>query len=178
VWSAKAHEADYAAASTSTSPQTTLNQNITNIGREWKKFSSSTGWTVFDSIAYFVYDNDSSSFYRLVFTGFGGMMSGKTYFNKELLQNVSVNDVDQNVQLSIYPNPTQGNVTLLVDYPSSDNVEIKIVDLSGKLAYQNILGLSAGINQKVLDINHLTSGVYIMSIRNEKFNTSQKLIIR
>ncbi|MCB9360863.1 MAG: T9SS type A sorting domain-containing protein [Flavobacteriales bacterium] len=178
VWSAKAYEANFAAASTSTTPQTILNQNITNIGREWKKFSSSTGWTVFDSIAYFVYDNDSSSFYRLVFTGFGGMMSGKTYFNKELLQNVSVNDVDQNVQLSIYPNPTQGNVTLLVDYPSSDNVEIKIVDLSGKLAYQNILGLSAGINQKVLDINHLTSGVYIMSIRNEKFNTSQKLIIR
>lgn len=178
VWSAKAYEADYATASTSINPQTSLNQNINNIGREWKKYSSATGWTVFDSIAYFVYDNDSANFYRVVFTGFGGMLSGKSYFNKELLQNVSVNDFEQKVSMSIYPNPTRGNVTLLLDYPSNDNLEINIIDLSGKIVYQNVLSLSAGVNQKLLDINHLTSGLYLMSIKNEKFNTSQKLIVR
>jgi hypothetical protein len=178
VWSAKAHEADYAAASTSTTPQTSLNQNIDNIGREWKKYSSATGWAVYDSIAYFVYDNDSADFYRVVFTGFGGMMSGKTYFTKELLQNVSVNDFEQKIAMSIYPNPTSGNVTLLLDYPSNDNLEINIFDLSGKTVYQNNIGLSIGVNQKLLDINYLTSGIYLLSIKNEKINTSQKLIIR
>ena len=178
VWSAKAHEADYAAASTSTTPQTSLNQNIDNIGREWKKYSSATGWAVYDSIAYFVYDNDSADFYRVVFTGFGGMMSGKTYFTKELLQNVSVNDFEQKIAMSIYPNPTSGNVTLLLDYPSNDNLEINIFHLSGKAVYQNNIGLSTGVNRKLLDINHLTSGIYLLSIKNEKINTSQKLIIR
>jgi hypothetical protein len=178
VWSAKSHETDYAAASTSTTPQTSLNQNINNIGREWKKYSSATGWAVYDSIAYFVYDNDSADFYRVVFTGFGGMMSGKTYFNKELLQNVSVNDFEQKIAMSIYPNPTRGNVTLLLDYPSNDNLEINIFDLSGKRVYQNNIGLSTGVNHKLLDINYLTSGIYLLSIKNEKISTSQKLIIR
>tara|TARA_R110001592_G_scaffold150576_2_gene376606 strand:- start:290 stop:1555 length:1266 start_codon:yes stop_codon:yes gene_type:complete len=178
VWSAKAYEADYVAASTSITPQTTLNQKINNIGREWKKYSSATGWTVFDSIAYFVYDNDSSDFYRIVFTGFGGMLSGKTYFTKELLQNVSVNDIEQKVTMSIYPNPTSGNVTLLLDYPSSDKLKINIFDLSGKAVYQDNIGLSTGVNQELLAINHLTSGIYLLSIKNEKINIAQKLIIR
>jgi hypothetical protein len=178
VWSAKAHEVNYAAASIATNPQTTFNQNINNIGREWKKYSSSTGWVIYDSIAYFIYDNDSSNFYRVVFTGFSGTGSGKTYFNKELLQNVSVNDVEQKVQLSIYPNPTQGNVTLLINYPISNDIEVAIVDLAGKLVYQNIIPLLSGVNQKILDVNHLTSGIYILTIKSEKINTSQKLIIR
>ncbi|MBE7443722.1 MAG: hypothetical protein HS119_14845, partial [Flavobacteriales bacterium] len=94
VWSAKAHEANYAAALISTTPQTAFNQRIDNIGREWKKFSSATGWIVYDSIAYFIYDNDSTQFYRIIFTGFGGLGNGKTYFTKELLTNVGINDIE------------------------------------------------------------------------------------
>lgn len=178
VSSAKAYEADYASASTSFNPQTDFNKNITNIGREWKKYSSSSGWSVYDSIAYFVYDEDSTNFYRLVFTGFGGMGSGKAYFNKELLHNVSVENMDQKMQISFYPNPTRGNVTLLVDYFTNDKIEVEIYDLSGKIVYQDLINLSVGVNQKLLNINHLNKGLYVMYIKNEKFNTSEKLIIR
>lgn len=178
VWSAKSHEADYNAASNALTPQTNLNQNITNIGREWKKYSSATGWTVFDSIAYFVYDNDSVNFYRIVFTGFGGMMSGKTYFNKELLQNVAVNDYEQKVKMSIYPNPSNGNVTMLIDYPQKDELTIEVLNLSGKMVYSETSSLSVGVNQKFLNLNNLSSGIYILNVRNERINASEKLIIR
>lgn len=178
VWTAKAHEADYSSASTSLTPQTTLNQNITNIGREWKKYSSSTGWQIFDSIAYFVYDNDSSHFYRVVFTGFGGMMSGKTYFNKELLQNVGVNSFEEKVTFSLYPNPTtDGNVTLLFNYPNNDEVEIEVIDLSGKIVFRDVKNLVLGLNQKQLNLN-LSKGIYLLNVRNKQFNATQKLLIR
>jgi len=178
VQSAKAHEADFATASTSTTPQTAYNQNIDNIGREWKKYSSASGWTVYDSIAYFVYDNDTSDLYRVVFTGFGGMGNGKAYFNKEILQNVSVNDIENEVKLSIYPNPTKGNVTLLLDYPTNDNIEVEIHNIAGKVVYKNVISLSSGFNQKQLDLRSLTNGLYILNIKNAKFNTAQKLVIR
>lgn len=178
VSSAKAYELDYASASTSLTPQTDFTTNINNIGREWKKYSSATGWLVYDSIAYFVYDEDNTNFYRLVFTGFGGMGTGKSYFNKELLQNVSVDNMEQQMQMSIYPNPTNGNVTLLVDYFTNDNIEVEIYDLSGKMVYQDLINLSVGVNQKMLNINHLSGGLYVLNIKNEKFNTSEKLIVR
>lgn len=178
VWSAKANEIDLSTALTSTTPQTNYNQKINNIGREWKKYSSTTGWAVYDTIAYFVYDNDSTDFYRMVFTDFGGMGTGKTYFNKELLGTVSINEMDFNMNYSIYPNPATDQVTLLLDYPQNESVNVTIYNLSGQQVYQNTLNLTKGVNQKQLQLNNLNQGIYILNINNEKFNNSQKLIIK
>ena len=178
VWSAKANETDYATASTSVTPQTTFNQNINNIGREWKKYKSAIGWTVYDSIAYFIYDNDSTDFYRLVFTGFGGSTTGKAYFNKELLSTVSVGSFEQTMKFSIYPNPATNNVTLLLDYFEKGAMNIEIIDLSGKLVMSKSIQLNNGINKEVLNINQLNSGVYLLNLKSDKLNTTQKLIVR
>jgi hypothetical protein len=178
VWSAKAYEADYATASTSITPQTNFNQNITNIGREWKKYSSSTGWAVYDSIAYFIYDNDSTNFYRIVFTGFGGMGTGKAYFNKEMLQTVSVNSFEQSMNFSMYPNPATNNVTLLLDYFEKATVNIEILDLSGRLVLDKTIQLNKGIHQEQLNISQLNSGVYLLSLKSNKLNITQKLIVK
>lgn len=179
VWSAKANEIDSSTAATSVTPQTTFNQNITNIGREWKKFKSAIGWTVYDSIAYFVYDNDSTDYYRLVFTGFGGSSTGKAYFNTELLATVSIATYDnQAVNFTVYPNPATENITLLMDYFESADMNISIMDLSGKLVYNNSLQLTNGVNQKTINITQLKSGIYILSLKNDQINTTQKLIVR
>ena len=178
VWSAKANEVDYAAAVASVAPKTEFNQRITNIGREWKKYKKATGWTIYDSIAYFVYDNDSTNFYRVVFTDFGGRGNGKAFFNKEMLQTVSVGDYEFKAQLSMYPNPATNRITLLLDYPSTDDVLIEIIDLSGKVVYAETTQLLSGVNQKTIMLNDLNSGVYIITLKNNKFTTAQKLIVR
>lgn len=178
VWSAKAHETDYNTASTSTTPQTAFNQNITNIGREWKKYSSQSGWTVYDSIAYFVYDNDSTDFYRLVFTGFGGMSTGKTYFVKELINSVSVKSFSNNtVNIGLYPNPNHGNLTLLIDYNSSEKLIVNLTNLSGKQVFSKEININQGVNQKLLNINRLPSGIYLVNVLGKSFNTTQKLVL-
>lgn len=179
VWTAKAHETDSATAATSVTPQTTFNQNITNIGREWKKYSSSTGWAVYDSIAYFAFDNDSTNFYRIVFTGFGGMSTGKAYFNTEMLQTVSVVNYDKPaIKFSIYPNPATDNVTLLMDYFEGADLEISIVDLSGKLVYNQREQLLNGVNQKTINISQFKGGIYLLNLKTDQLNTTQKLIVR
>ena len=180
VWSAKANEVDYNAAIASTAPQTTFNQNIINIGREWKKYSSATGWTVYDSIAYFVYDNDSTDFYRIVFNGFESGFSGlgKAMFNKEHLQTVSVQAYQQNVSFSMYPNPATNQLTLLLDYFESATMNIEILDLSGRTVMNKMIRLNNGVNQKTINISQLTSGIYLMNLRNDNFSTTQKLIVR
>lgn len=176
VWSAKAHEANFAASSTSTTPQTAFNQRINNIGREWKKFSSGTGWTVYDSIAYFVYDNDSTQFYRIVFTGFGGSGNGKTYFTKELLTNVGINDLENKTNFSIYPNPAKDNLTLLLNHNKTEVLTVEIYNIAGKIVQQKQLTTQQGVQQYNFNISDLSSGFYVLSIHSGNFNITQKFV--
>ncbi len=177
VWSALSEEADYNAAIASTTPQTNFNQKIDNIGRSWKKFNSSIGWTVYDSTAYFLYNNDSTGFYRLVFTDFGGMSTGKAYFSKELLVTTNVQEQDFEMNYTIYPNPAVNQVTLLLDYPTNETVAVSLINLSGQVVLQQSIGMHAGINQKQLFLNDLPKGVYVLNLSNTSFNSSRKLII-
>jgi len=180
VWSAKSNETDYAAALIATAPQTSFNQNITNIGREWKKYSSATGWTIYDSIAYFIYDNDSTDFYRIVFNGFESGFSGlgKAMFNQEHLQTVSVQVYEHNVTFSMYPNPATNQITLLLDYFEYATMQVDVVDLSGKLVLSKTIQVNNGVNQKTIDINQLKSGIYLLQLKSDQLNTTQKLIVR
>ena len=178
VWSAKAHETDSATAAVSVSPQTNFNQKIDNIGREWKKFSSSTGWTVYDSIAYFIYDNDSTDFYRIVFTGFGGTGSGKSYFNIEHLNSVNIKTINNNIQYSLYPNPTQNNVTLLLNQSTNENFIIEIISLTGNKVFHKEIYGHEGTNHYLLPISHLSSGIYIVNVKGYNFNSIKKLVVK
>lgn len=176
VWSAKAHEANYAAALISTTPQTAFNQRIDNIGREWKKFSSGSGWTVYDSIAYFVYDNDSTQFYRIIFTGFGGLGNGKTYFTKELLTNVGINDIENKTIFSIYPNPATNNLTLLLNHNKTEILTVEIYNIAGKVVQQKQLTTNSSVQQYNFNISDLSSGFYVLSIHSDNVKLTQKFV--
>lgn len=181
VWSAKAHLADSASAATATQAQTDLNQNVINIGREWKKRVQGN-WVVNDTIAYFVYDNDSTNFYRIQFTGFesgfGPGNLGRSFFNTELLHTVGIEGVEKSMTLSIYPNPATDKVTLLLDYPENDVMNIELINLSGQVVHREQVSLFSGVNQKQIDVSHLQSGIYLLNMINSDFKSTQKLIVR
>ncbi|MBX2959788.1 MAG: T9SS type A sorting domain-containing protein [Flavobacteriales bacterium] len=176
VWSAKSHEANYAAALISTTPQTAFTRRIDNIGREWKKFSSGSGWTVYDSIAYFVYDNDSTQFYRIIFTGFGGLGNGKTYFTKELLTNVGINDIENKTIFSIYPNPATNNLTLLLTHNKTEILTVEIYNIAGKVVQQKQLTTNSSVQQYNFNISDLSSGFYVLSIHSDNVKLTQKFV--
>ncbi len=177
VWSAKANEADYNAAVTSTTPVTDFNQNVTNIGREWKKYSSATGWTVYDSIAYFVYDQDSTDFYRIVFTEFGGMGDGITYFNKEHLEGVGITTLENDINISLYPNPARDQVTLLADLPTNQNLGIKLYSVNGQLVHSINQPANSGIGYYTLPVSDFNRGLYLLQIEGEGFSATKKLLL-
>lgn len=176
VWSAKANEPDYATASVSTTPQTSFTQNITNLGREWKRFSSATGWKVYDSIAYFVYDNDSTNFYRIVFTGFGGMANGKTYFTKELLNNVGINENEVEATMAFYPNPVKNNLTILLNSNKTEDLELEIYAINGTLVKRQTIAKSFGAQQYQINTADISSGFYIINVVSTDYRLSQKFV--
>ncbi|CAG5084255.1 T9SS type A sorting domain-containing protein [Parvicella tangerina] len=74
--------------------------------------------------------------------------------------------VDENeVELSVYPNPTTGIVN--IDIPSSELESVKLFDLSGKLVKQTKLSR--------LDISNLSEGTYFLEIISSKGITNKTI---
>jgi len=69
---------------------------------------------------------------------------------------------------NIYPNPAQDFIIVEAD----DKSEIKIMDISGKILYRETLNNS----KQRINVSHLNTGVYIVSVTNKNLVYTQKLI--
>ena len=71
-----------------------------------------------------------------------------------------------NPNITLYPNPNNGEFNLTFDLVQSENIALSIYDLSGKAVFTTTQELGAGI-QKIqaningADLSHATSGIYI-----------------
>ncbi len=179
VWSAKAHTATHQDALDAQVPETEFNQNISNIGREWKHYSSSTGWTVFDTTAYFIFDEDSTDFYRLVFTGFGGMGTGTVDFTQLKLGTVSIEESSTTeMTLSIYPNPATDNFTLLMQNKESQDLTLTMLDMQGRLVKNETWKQGIGIHQRNFSVSDLPAGMYLLRVDGKDLKASTQMIVR
>lgn len=177
IWTAKSNEVDFDAAMEATEPQTQFTQNAINIGREWKYYNSDDGWLVYDSIAYFAWDIDSTDFYRIVFTGFGGMADGNFHFNQTNLNTINIEEEDgNNLSFSIYPNPTTDYVSILLQNDQAQNLNIELRALNGALVINEEWNTNFGVQQKRINLSDLSSGLYVLTIGNENFRESMRLI--
>ncbi len=81
--------------------------------------------------------------------------------------------------LSLFPNPTSGNVTILFDAVDGEDAVLNIMDLSGRIVKtENIGKLSPGSTDYSFDTNSLSSGIYIVSVNsNSKIKRVSKLVV-
>lgn len=81
-----------------------------------------------------------------------------------LTTGISNIDVTKN-SLNIYPNPTTGLTNVTFNLETSEEVNILVRDITGKLVLQENYGKMAAGNQKIsLDASNLTSGIYFATI--------------
>jgi hypothetical protein len=141
------------------------NQNyqsmISTIGYDWKSYSS--GWTLEDSLVFFVKDLEGS-IWKLYFTGFGGSSNGNFIFSKEKLSTVGLNDNGETEQFfRIYPNPSDANVMMLMD-AEAGNVSLVVSDIQGRNCISENFFHNGGLLTRSLAINNLTPGVYVLTV--------------
>jgi hypothetical protein len=98
-------------------------------------------------------------------------------FSKEQLGTVGVNEVDDNVEFVLYPNPsTDGNVNIKFNNTSS-SILTTITDLSGKQVFSQQYN-NQGEQIQQIDVSAFAKGLYIISIENETSKLSKKLILK
>ena len=76
------------------------------------------------------------------------------------------------------PNPFNGLTRVSYILPLSDNVDLKLYDLSGRLVKVLFEGAaSAGTNRMVVDAHDLPTGIYIVILTNTKTVHTKKLVL-
>ena len=89
---------------------------------------------------------------------------------------------DKNLRLPnnplLYPNPSTGNFTIYLELSYKQSVGIKILNLSGKIAYLNpVKTYESGKNTIHFNLNDLPTGIYFVQIKTGSQQFVKKLII-
>lgn len=95
--------------------------------------------------------------------------------NIEVFPSASPNTVDNDQEMTVFPNPSTGRFSVAMDLPTKEEITLHVVDLSGRVIkrYQ----LSDVLNQRFeIDIPNL-EGVYLVNARGEKTNLTRRILI-
>lgn len=87
-----------------------------------------------------------------------------------IIDEVGLTDLDMTRGVTVYPNPTTGDVTITL--VQLTGVDAQIFDAQGKLV-QTIEQLENG---SVLEISDLQPGVYMMQFASEQYTTMQRIV--
>lgn len=89
---------------------------------------------------------------------------------------VGVSELSQETNLSVYPNPTTGITTVIVELSLNTESQIEIYNLSGSLVQSERLIVTSGDTKQQIDISNLPSGVYLLKVSSNNISKTIKLI--
>lgn len=87
-------------------------------------------------------------------------------------------DVNSSKRLSVYPNPSKGNITVTFMNNTVGRISLHIYNVNGKTVFTSDDMLAAkGINIKRINLYKLEPGVYFLSLHNNEIEDHTSLII-
>ncbi|MCB9189736.1 MAG: PKD domain-containing protein [Flavobacteriales bacterium] len=100
-------------------------------------------------------------------------------FVVEVLDNSSITEINGLDQLSVYPNPNDGNFNIQIESSISLVLRFEIFDVTGKLIFGSREVLPSGLSVIPMSgLNNLSSGIYSLNISNNDQIVTKKLIIK
>ena len=79
-------------------------------------------------------------------------------------------DENRTSEFSIYPNPANFEINIILNQSVSEIKAIKVLDVTGKVV------ISEDLNTKVINIESLTKGVYFLEIESKSSKTVKKFV--
>ena len=92
-------------------------------------------------------------------------------FQQPELLITKVEEAAAGIAVSIYPNPSAGQVSIAFSSTEARKVEMQVLDMSGKLVSKHEEALAQGAQTVSIDLTSLAAGQYMLKITDTKNNT-------
>ncbi|MBN1639476.1 MAG: T9SS type A sorting domain-containing protein [Ignavibacteriales bacterium] len=77
-------------------------------------------------------------------------------------------------RFEIFPNPSNGNIKLLINNKSIEKIYVMVFDITGKIVFESYYPYDSSI---MIDLSHLLKGVYLVLVDEKVKRSSKKIII-
>ncbi|AUC81745.1 T9SS type A sorting domain-containing protein [Lacinutrix sp. Bg11-31] len=127
--------------------------------------------------------NGESTFGDWILTATDGYPSadGGTFLNYSIeicgTTSLSVDEFSLASSLSLWPNPSQGEINVSFNTQNNDAVNVNLYDLRGRLINKQSFKNTSGVFNKAIQLGDLESSVYILSIENAGQIINKRIII-
>jgi PKD repeat protein len=136
------------------------------------------GSITIDTVEKFTNSMDTGELYKMQYKATDG--SGNySLSNVRYILVRGISGIEKNLEkyISVYPNPTEGPVTIDISLPSTENLTVKLYDMTGK-EQLNIFQGNMQSNKINLDLTNQAKGVYFVRISYNNLTYNKMLIIR
>jgi hypothetical protein len=86
----------------------------------------------------------------------------------------SVDDTDLSEGILIYPNPTDGFITIEIDNKIDGRITTQLFSMNGKLMFNK----AHKGNELIMDLSNLNSGIYLLKVSQSSKNSYHKIVIQ
>ena len=78
---------------------------------------------------------------------------------------------------NLFPNPTKGTFQVQFDTSISSDIQIQLFDITGRFVGQKIYKNNSTYFSEKIEFNQLSSGMYLVKIKNGTKQTTRKLMV-
>lgn len=83
---------------------------------------------------------------------------------------------ENSLQFSFTPNPAQQQLNVVVSPGGAKNAALRIVDINGKIVYEQSLSSGVNVYQQNINVARLQKGLYYIQLITDKTTTTQKFV--
>lgn len=103
---------------------------------------------------------------------------GEDTISVQVNNSTSISEIDENELLNIYPNPNRGEFTLELTLDNmADNVELRVVDLNGKIQFSEAISVSSTSLLRNIDLQHLSNGLYLLEVQSGNIRAKKIIVV-
>jgi len=117
----------------------------------------------------------NDSFKVDIVNGAGGWLPNQVV---NLTANTVSADSFELANLLIYPNPSEGIISIRLPLVEATSVKVDLFDLRGRRMYSVEYDTTQNIFEESFSVGNISNGVYLMKISNGKYSTTKRIIIQ
>ena len=89
---------------------------------------------------------------------------------------VGVEELGASINMSVYPNPTEADVSVEFHLNTAQKMTAQIIDVRGKVIETHLLHANEGKNILILETNQLSQGSYTIKLNSASASSSNAVL--